>query len=111
MNKIGTFLFQNAATTTGNGELLYISRADTVTLEITGTATSGTVIFEALMPSGAYYPVIGTRLSDGAEASQSIALSELWDLNVKNYVAIRTRIHAIAGGNITVNSTLVDSNG
>jgi hypothetical protein len=111
MNKIGTFLFQDATTATGNGELMRTNKADVVTLEITGTATSGTVIFEGLMPSGAYYAVRGTRLSDGTVASQSTSLDELWELDVKNYNAIRARIHAIAGGNITVNSNLVNSNG
>jgi hypothetical protein len=111
MTNIGTFLFQNAATATGNGELYYTNKVDKVILEITGTAISGTVIFEGLMPSGAYYAIRGTRLSDGSVASQSTALSELWVLDVTSYIAIRARIHAVGTGNITVNSKLVNSNG
>jgi hypothetical protein len=111
MNNIGTFLFQSAATTTGNGELYLTNKADIVTLEITGTATSGTVIFEGLMPSGTYYPVRGIRLSDYSIATQSVAVGELWEIDVTNFVAIRARISAVAGGYITVNSKVVNSNG
>lgn len=111
MTNLGTFLFQSAATATGNGEIFYTSKGDKVILEITGTATSHTVIFEGLMPSGAYYAIRGTRLSDGTVASQSVALNELWVLDVTSYVGVRARIHAVAGGNITVNSKVVNSNG
>jgi hypothetical protein len=111
MNNLGTFLFQNDATTTGNGELYLTNKGDIVTLEITGTATSGTVVFEGLMPSGSYYSICGIRLSDYTIANESIALDELWQIDVSGYVAIRARISAIAGGYITVNSKVVNSNG
>jgi hypothetical protein len=111
MTPIQNFLFQDAATTTGNGNLLYITKADLVTLEIYGTATSGTVIFEGLMPSGVYYPVRGLRLSDYTIATQSVALGELWEIDASNFVAIRARISAVGGGYITVNSRVVNSNG
>jgi len=105
------FLFQSAATTTGNGNLLTVYGNDIVTLEIYGTATSGTVVFEALMPSGAYYSIRGIRLYDYTIANQSIALDELWQIDTTGFVGIRARISAVAGGYITVNSKVVNSNG
>ena len=111
MTPIQTFLFQDAETTTGNGNILYITKGDIVTLEVYGTATSGTVIFEGLMPSGTYYPVRGLRLSDYTVATQSVSVGELWEIDASNFVAIRTRISAVSGGNITVTSRVVNSNG
>jgi hypothetical protein len=111
MTNIENFVFQNAATATGNGNLLRVNKGDIVTLEIYGTATSGTVLFEALMPSGAYYSIRGIRLSDYTIANQSIALGELWELNAENFIAIRARISAISGGYISVTSKVVNSNG
>jgi len=111
MANVGTFLFQDAATSTGNGDLFYVGNNDVITLEIYGTATSGTVVFEGLMPSGSYYSIRGIRLSDYTIANQSTALSELWQIDISGYIAIRARISAVAGGYITVNSKVVNSNG
>lgn len=111
MTTIENFVFQDAATATGNGNLLYVNKGDVVTLEIYGTATSGTVLFEAKMPSGAYYSIRGIRLSDYTIANQSIALGELWELNAENFVAIRARISAVNGGYISVIGKVVNSNG
>lgn len=105
------FLFQDGATATGNGNLLYVNKNDVVTVEIYGTATSGTVVFEGLMPSGAYYSIRGIRLSDYTIANQSTALSELWQIDTLGLVAIRMRITAVDGGYITVNSKVVNSSG
>ena len=106
-----SFLFQETATTTGNGNLLYVNKNDVITLEVYGTATSGTVVFEGLMPSGAYYSVRGIRLSDYNIANQSVLLNELWQIDTLGLVAFRARITAVSGGYITVNSKVVNSNG
>lgn len=105
------FMFQDQATAAGNGNLLYVNRDDVVTLEIYGTASSGTVVFEGLMPSGAYYSVRGIRLSDYTIANQSTDLDEIWQIDTLGLVAIRARITSIVGGYITVNSKVVNSNG
>lgn len=105
------FLFQDAATSVGNGNLLYVNKNDVVTLEIYGTATSSEVAFEGLMPSGAYYSIRGIRLSDYTMANQSTSLDELWQIDSTGLVAIRARVGSVSGGYVTVNSKVVNTNG
>lgn len=105
------FVFQNQAVATGNGNLLTVNKNDVITLEILGTATSGTVVFEGLMQSGAYYSIRGIRLSDYKIDNQSTTLNELWQLDTLGLLAVRARISAIDGGYITINAKVVNSNG
>lgn len=101
-SKVVDVSLQNAASATGNGTVLTVGGIKTVTVEIYGTCTSDTVVFEGASTSGTFYSVSGTRLSDLTVASQTTGLNEVWQFDVTGLVSFRARISAVAGGNISV---------
>jgi hypothetical protein len=103
--------FHSAATSTGNGEVFYPNKNDTLTIEITGTATSSTIIFEGQGGSDTWYAIQGVKLSDFSMASQTTGKGELWQFDLSGIKAFRARISAISGGNISVTGRAVISNG
>lgn len=103
--------FQNAVTTAGNGTAFGVTTASksykTITLEITGTSTSRTVVFEGSSVSGAWYPIQGVKLSDLSMGTQTTGKDEVWQFEVTGLAAFRTRVSAVAGGNVTVKGKVV----
>jgi len=100
-------LLQDAVSATGNGTPFVVGAYKTLTLEITGTATSNTVIFEGSSSSGAWYPIQGVKLQDLSLASQTSGKGEVWQFDVTGLVAFRARISAVVGGNLSVKGRAV----
>jgi hypothetical protein len=98
------WVFHNASTTTGNGDELKI-RWDyqTVNIEITGTATSSTVVFEGKsLDNGAWYPISCVNLTTLDLATQTTGKNECWQVDLTGLISFRCRIHAINGGNLSI---------
>lgn len=98
---------QNAATATGNGTALDVKGLKTLTVEVSGTSTSRTVIFEGASVSGTYYPITGVKLSDYTSATQTTGTGEVWQFDITGLVNVRARVSAVAGGNVSVKGKAV----
>lgn len=97
---------QNAASATGNGSVYTNSGGSKkVTVELKGTSTSRTWVFEMAGPSGTYVAAKGFNVNtwDTAISSNggSNAAPESWEFTVPPGWSLRTRLSAIAGGNAT----------
>lgn len=100
---IATTKLHDAVTATGNGaEFDLQANYRVVNLEIVGTATASTIVFEAKSPSGNYYSIAGINLSTMQVGSQTKGKSEMWQFSLDGFVSLRAKITAISGGNITV---------
>lgn len=107
------FVFQDQATEVGNGNLYLVGKSDIATLEIYGTATSSTVVFEGVSNNGNIYPINGINISgvnmDLANYTES--LDELWQVDLSGVYAFRARISVVEGGYVVVNGRMVNNNG
>jgi hypothetical protein len=103
--------FQDAIAAAGDGTALEVTSSTksykTITLEITGTSTSRTVVFEGSSASGAWYPIQGVKLSNLAMGTQTTGNNEVWQFEVTGLASFRTRVSAVAGGNVTVKGKAV----
>jgi hypothetical protein len=98
---------QDAASIIGNGNQFEVGSFKTITIEISGTSTSRTVIFEGSSVSGTYYAIQGVRLSDLTTANQTTGTGELWQFDVTALSNFRARISSITGGNVTIKGKAV----
>ncbi|MGG0308449.1 hypothetical protein ABEY43_06455 [Priestia megaterium] len=105
--RVQDVVLQADATAVGNGTPFQVGAAKTVTVEITGTSTSRTIVFEAASVSGAFYPVQGVKTSTYDMASQTTGKDEVWQIDVTGQVTLRARVSAIAGGNVSVKGKAV----
>lgn len=101
------FALHNAVTATGNGTELTILSNKTLTVEISGTATSHKLVFEGCSISGTWYPIQGVRLADFAMATETTTKGEVWQFEVTGLSKFRARLATIAGGNISVRGNAV----
>lgn len=100
-------VLQDAATAAGNGTAFLVGSAKELTIEITGTSTSRTVVFEAASVSGTYYPITGVKTSDLSMGSQTTGTAEVWNFTVTGQVSFRARVSAVAGGNVSVKGNAI----
>jgi len=100
-------ILQNAVSAVGNGTAISVGNLKTLTLEIYGTSTSRTIVFEGASTSGAWYAIQGVKLQDLTTGSQTANKDELWQFDVTGLVSFRSRISAISGGNVTVKGKAV----
>lgn len=107
-------VLQNVAITTGLGTLLTIGDYKTLVIEISGTSTSKTVLFQACGQSGVMQSIQGIHkltFADGVIASQSATdthvTPEIWEFDVAGLYQFQTKLSAIANGNCTIEGTLV----
>ena len=104
---------QNNATAAGNGREFAPTDANyTLTFEITGTSTSRTIAFELAGPSGVYGPHTAFNVTDptkfGAQTTGgSNTAPESWEVSVPAGYKFRTRVTAVAGGNVTITGKAV----
>lgn len=98
---------QNAATSVGNGTPLDVEGFKTLTIEITGTSATRTILFEGSSLSGAYYAMMGTKLTDFSTAIQTTGTGEIWQFDITGLVNFRARISAISGGNVNVKGRVI----
>lgn len=113
VNKVGVeshvspVTLQDVATVAGNGTVFQVGGKKNLTIEITGTSTSRTILFEGSSVSGAFYPVQGIKLQDYAMATQTTGKDEVWLFDITGLVSFRAKISAVAGGNVTVKGNAV----
>lgn len=96
----------NAVTATGPSTLYTVAAKQTLTLEISGTATSATVDFRGHGPSGTARSVFGVRKSD-AEIATSGTMNELWTFEIAGLTSFSVNLSAVAGGNVSVRGKAV----
>jgi hypothetical protein len=106
-SQVTDIVFHNAATTAVNGTTLAVGGAKSLTIEVNGTSTSRTIIFEGAITSGAWCAIQGVKMQDLSIASQTTGKDEIWQFDVTGLVFFRARISAIAGGSITVKGKIV----
>jgi len=105
--RVQDVVLQADVTAVGNGTPFQVGAAKTLTLEITGTATSSTIVFEAASVSGAFYAIQGVKTSDFSMATQTTGKNEVWSFDVTGQVTFRARVSAVAGGNVSVKGKAV----
>lgn len=106
-SKVANVTLQNAATAAGNGTVFTVGAFKTITLSINGTSTSRTIVFEVADSDGNYTPIQGVKLNDFAMGTQTTGTGEKWTFEVTGVTSFRTRVTAVAGGNVTVKGTAV----
>lgn len=94
-------VFHSAEIGPSDGRELDLDGATVVVVEITGSATSATVVFEGSF-NGTYRPVLAVRARDGQAASQTSTLGEVWLVPTINFEKLRCRLSAVSGGSVTV---------
>jgi hypothetical protein len=103
-------IFQDAVTETGNGSAYVVKGAGSIiTLQITGTSTSRTIIFEGSVDGVNYVLLTCINLSTLDYNTQTTGKDELWQVDISGIHLFRTRVSAIGGGNITVVGRVVDA--
>jgi hypothetical protein len=103
--------FQDSVTVAGNGTDLSIKRADKLIIEVFGTSASRTVLFQGMMPSGAYIPIYGLSLTDHTTYATQTTGEDCWEFDTKGMTSIRMRVDAVAGGNVSVKGIAVNTAG
>lgn len=106
-NSTEEVIFQNAAIAPSNGTEFTVGAYKNVTIEIYGTSTTRTVVFEATGLSGVFRPIIGVKTDDLAMATQTIGNNESWSFDITGQSKFRVRILDVSGGNITIKGTAV----
>ncbi|MFS0723869.1 hypothetical protein [Paenibacillus sp. 1P07SE] len=100
-------VLQNESTAAGNGTPLTVGEYKTLTIEVYGTSVSRTVIFEIQSVSNAWYPIQGIKIQDYSMATQTTGSGEVWQFDITGVTAVRARISAVAGGNVSVRGRAV----
>ena len=105
-----SWIFQNDATTTGNGTSFQSGRNDQLTIYITGTSTSRTIIFEGSDGESTpnWYPIPAIKLPTLTSATSTTGTNESWVINLAHWVLVRCRISTIVGGTVRITGRVVD---
>lgn len=106
-SKTADFTFQNAVTSPSNGSEFTVGAYKDLTIEITGTSTSRTILFEAAGASGEYRAIIGVRNSDFNMGTQTTGNNESWTFSITGQKQIRIRVPSVTGGKLTIKGTAV----
>jgi len=102
-------IFQNAATTLGNGSVFTVGGYKTLTVEIDGsdTNTARTVNFYRKSRKGELKSIFGVRTSDGAVATSTTGIGEEWQFDISGKYQIVIDLGSITGGSVTVKGGVV----
>lgn len=103
--------FQNNVTSPNEGTIFTINSFDKATFFITGTSTSRTIIFEGSDGDGNWYNALAAKIPDLTMAYQTTGTNEAWIIDLTDWVAIRVRVSAVAGGYVNVVAKVVRTNG
>ena len=89
----------------------YTQDSDTIVIDISGTATVSTVVFEAkVISDGNWHEIAGVRSNDYTLSSSSNKINEAWLLDIGQYHSFRCRISSVSGGYVTINSKVTNNN-
>ncbi|PKM50878.1 MAG: hypothetical protein CVV02_09165 [Firmicutes bacterium HGW-Firmicutes-7] len=72
-----------------------------INVEIIGTATSSTIVFEGSV-NNSWIAIMAQNLTTLAYASQTTGKNEIWQVNLTGLSGFRCRIARIGGGNLSV---------
>lgn len=100
-------VFHDDATAVGSGATFTVGNYKTLTLEISGTSTSRTILFEGASISGTYYPIKGIRMSDYAMGTETSDSGEMWQFDITGLVNFRVRVSAVVGGSVSAKGRVV----
>lgn len=107
IKNVSNIVFHSNVSTPSTGEMFPVHDYKTITVEIYGTSTSQTVLFEASGMAGTFYPIQGTKLNDLSIASQTTGLGELWQFDITGVTNFRTRISAVSGGSLFISGVAI----
>lgn len=99
--------FHDAAVAIATGKALNVGAEKSLTLEIYGTSTARTLIFEAAGASGVFRPISGIKLSDLTTRSQTTNTDELWQFDITGVHQFRVNLTTVTGGNVSVKGKVV----
>ena len=104
------WIFQDDVTTPGNGNVFRTGRNDLVTVFITGTSSSRTIVFEGCDGEDTpnWYSLSAIKLPDRTIAESTTGTDEVWEIPLANFVAVRCRVSAVAGGTVRVTGRVVE---
>jgi len=104
---------QSNASATGNGTHYTPTTPETLTFEISGTSTSRTVVFELAGPKGVYIVYPALKIGDTTYTPTTSATGgsdttpESWEVDIPANYSFRTRITAVAGGDVDISGWAV----
>jgi hypothetical protein len=104
------WIFQNNITSPSNGASLASNRCDQVTFYISGTSTSRQIYFEGSDNEGNWYAIPAVKLPELTIATSTTDNNTSYVINVTNYVSVRARVSAVAGGTVRITGKIVESN-
>ena len=111
VDKSEAIVLHNAATAAEDGTVIDVSEASTVYIEIYGTSTSKTVLFQAAGQSGIFQAIKGAKNScldpeNVTYATQSTTdthtTSEWWEFDVSAFEEFKARLDSIGNGNCSI---------
>jgi len=89
-------------TTISTGSEIECTQAETITLEIVGTSTSRTILFQGKTENGIWYDVYGVCRNKNITDKQTTGKDEVWVLPLLGFTYFRCNITAISGGTISI---------
>lgn len=102
------FVFHDAATKVGQGNIMDVASHKTLSVTIYGTATARTVKFYTVSCSNELVPILGFNVSNADLVDNTVGTTtEIWQFDVTALSNIVMGISAISGGNLTVKGLVV----
>ncbi len=113
INEVMDHIFHNAATAAKDGQPFNVKHFKTLTVDIDGTVTSGTVTFKGKGAGGIYREIKGLKLYDwssGTSTAITTTAAETWQFDITGLVSVIMDITALTpgvGGSLTVKGRAV----
>ena len=106
---------QDAATVTGDGNIIFIGNNSHLTIVVSGTSTSFSVSFKCALsknvPSDQWVPLEGIRRDSMSYTSTASVMSTGYEVEVSKWAYFKAQITAIDNGNVTVTcNPVIDPN-
>lgn len=103
------FVFLDKVTSANDGAVLYTDAEDfmqskvlSVTLYISGTASTISVKFEGMDMNGTFYPLACANLSVIGVASEATTLPAVWYADLVGIYGFRTKLESLDAGYVTI---------
>lgn len=100
------FVFQNAATSTGEGNFVDVEGYESLSVGITGTSTSRTIEFKHKDMDGNLRSVTGVNFNGLTTSTATSGTDEDWQFNVSGLYKFGFPITAVGGGTVTIKGRL-----
>lgn len=104
-NAVDNATLQPASSAAAPGNPFVVGSYKKILLEVSGTSTSRTIVFEGMGPSNTPIAILGKKLSDGSTASQTTGTGELWSVDIEGLTTFQANLTAVSGGTVTVTGT------